>query len=175
MARPAEKAQMRTSASERRSARRSKTRGSERGFSLLEITISVAFLASLTALAVTSLAPVTDRMRLRAEAREIANLIGAARTRAIVTGEVANVDLDAGHNHIVSGAPALIRQLPSSVLLRLAGGDGETGARQRIAFYPEGSASGGTFAIAGASRQIVIAVDWLTGRVSIGGEVADVR
>lgn len=146
----------------------------QRGFSLFEMILAVACLASLTALAVTSLAPATDRMRLRAEVREISSLLGAARTRAIVTGQVAVVELDARGNSIISGAPAMVRQLPPSLSLRVTG-DGETPNRQRIAFYPEGSASGGEFLIADRTRQIPIAVDWLTGRISIGAEIADAR
>lgn len=150
--------------------RRVQRQHAARGFSLLEVTIAVACLAGLTALALTSLAPATDRMRLRAEAREIASLMGAARTRAIVTGAVAVMDFDARQNQIVSGNPAMVRQLPPTVSLRL---DTTGSARdlQRIEFYPEGGSSGGMFALADRTRQIIVHIDWLTGRIEIAPEV----
>jgi general secretion pathway protein H len=137
-----------------------------RGFSLVEITIAVAILAALTGQAATSLMPATDRMRLRAEVREIVALMGDARTRAITTRQVGVIELDAGSARIFYGEPALVRQLPTMMSLRVTGEEGSRN-RQRIVFYPEGSASGGAFEIADRNRSIVVRVDWLTGRISV--------
>jgi general secretion pathway protein H len=148
------------------------TRRRARGFSLVEITIAVAILAALTGLAATSLVPATDRMRLRAEVREIVGLMGDARTRAITTRSIAVFELDARNRRIFYGEPAMVRQLPALMSLQVNGDEGARD-RQRIVFYPEGSASGGVFAIADRSRSIVVRVDWLTGRISIDGERAN--
>lgn len=147
-------------------------RKSARGFSLVEITIAVAILAALTGLAATSLVPATDRMRLRAEVREIVGLMGDARTRAITTRQTAVFELDAGNRRIVYGEPAMVRQLPALMALWVNGDEGSRD-RQRIVFYPEGSASGGVFAVGDKNRSIVVRVDWLTGRISVDGERAN--
>jgi general secretion pathway protein H len=136
------------------------------------MTIAVAILAALTGLAATSLAPATDRMRLRAEVREIVGLMGDARTRAITTRSVAVFELDARNRRIFYGEPAMVRQLPALMSLQVSGDEGAR-ERQRIVFYPEGSASGGVFAIADRNRSIVVRVDWLTGRISVDGERAN--
>ncbi len=143
-----------------------------RGFSLIEVTIAVAILAALTGLAATSLVPATERMRLRAEVREIVGLMGDARTRAITSRQVGVIELDAENRRIFYGEPVMVRQLPAVMSLRLGDGDGNR-ARQRIVFYPEGSASGGVFAIGDHHRSLVVRIDWLTGRITIEGERAN--
>ncbi len=151
-----------------------KTRGRRRacGFSLLEITIAIAIVATLTALAATSLVPATGRMRLRAEVREIVGLMSDARTRAITTRQVSMIELDASNRRVFYGEPLLVRQLPATMSLRVAGEEGNRD-RLRIVFYPEGSASGGAFAIDDRYRSIAVLVDWLTGRIAIDEERAN--
>jgi general secretion pathway protein H len=138
------------------------------GFSLIEITVAVVVLASLTGLAMAHLAPTTDRMRLRAEAREIAAIVAAQRTRAVVGQVPMAMTIDADRNTITYGSPALVRQLPATLAIapaRTTEGGGQ--ARGRIVFFPEGGSSGGAFVLSSRSHSIVITVDWLTGRIAL--------
>lgn len=157
---------MRTSAHDRAERRRR-----ARGFSLLEITIAIAILAGLTALAATQLAPATDRLRLTAEAREIANLAALVRTQALTSGAPTVIEIDADNNRIVYGEPPIARQLPASLMLLVAA-DAEGRRRRRVVFYPEGGSNGARFVIAASARQIAIEIDWLSGRIAISADVA---
>ncbi len=153
-------------------ARRSRLVKQSRGFSLIEITIAVAIVATLTALATVQLAPASEKMRVEAEAREIANILGNVRTRALTSGQPTAVTIDAAENRLIYGTPALERRLPATLALDVAP-DGDGRRIRRIVFYPEGSASGGAFALAGRNHRVSVSVNWLTARITIGPEAAN--
>ena len=81
-------------------------------------------------------------------------------------------DLDlSGHRYRV-GAGAE-RRLPANLAIGLLTVVGESRGAGigDIRFNPDGSSTGGRITIADGQRRIAVAVDWLTGRVS----VADIR
>jgi general secretion pathway protein H len=143
---------------------RRRNRRRERGFSLIEMIIAVALLATLTGLAAVSFAPASDRLRLRAEAREIVDLLHGQRTVAITSGRPTTVLLDPAESRLFYGDPALVRLLPPT--LRMAA----TEDLRRIVFYPEGGASGGHVVIHDQHRRLDITIDWLTGRITLSAE-----
>ena len=151
---------------------RSHRQARARGFSLIEITIAVAMMASLTALATVQLAPASEKMRVEAEAREIASILGEVRTRALTSGQPAAVTIDAAENRLIYGQPALERRLPAMLALDVAP-DGDGRRVQRIVFYPEGSASGGAFVLGGPTHRVSLSVNWLTARISVGPGASD--
>lgn len=150
-----------------RSARLGSSDRRARGFSLIEMTIAIAIVASLTALAAMHLAPANEKLRVEAEVREIASVLSEVRTRALTTGVPGSIIIDAVRNRLVYGTPALERLLPESLALDVAP-DGDGRREQRIVFYPEGGASGGAFVLSGRTHRVLISVDWLTGRITLG-------
>ncbi len=105
---------------------------------------------------------------VRAAAGELADALRGARGRAISTNRTVSVALDlVGNRYSVGGAAP--RALPAGLRLSLlaaadrVAGDG-AGA---IDFLPDGSASGGRIGMAAGGSRAWVAVDWLTGRVSI--------
>jgi len=151
---------MRTSASRRRG------RGS-RGFSLIEVTIAVAIVATLAAVAAVALRPATDRLRLEAEAREVEAILGALRTQAITRRVALGLRVARDGRAVTYGDPALTRTLPAAIGLRMIG-EGE--ARRDLVFFPEGGSTGGTLRLDDGRRAIVLSVAWLTGRISLTRE-----
>jgi general secretion pathway protein H len=144
-----------------------------RGFSLFEMMIVLAVIASLSAVAATAFAPATGRAQLKLEAQEIAAIFSSARTRAITERTVTRISLDAAQQSIVAGSPQQIRRLPPSLTLGVASKD-ENQRRLSVSFFPDGGSSGADFALSGANQSVLFHVDWLTGRVSTTVQ-ADVR
>ncbi len=165
---------MRTSAPDEPTLARkpSRRRRLQRGFSLIEITIAVAILASLTALAAVQLSPASEKLRVEAEAREIASVLAEVRTRALTSGTPASIVIDQPENRLVYGNPALERRLPEMLALLVAA-DGDGVRIQRIVFYPEGGSTGGGFTLAGRNHSVGLAVNWLTGRITLRSGAAD--
>jgi general secretion pathway protein H len=151
-------------------AQRKALRHGQRGLSLIEMTVAVAIVATLAALATTSFAPSTGRARLEAEAREIASVLGDARTRAITSRVPVSIEVDPAKNRLVYGAPPIQRELPPGIRLRnRSRGEGVASSdRHRITFFPEGGASGGGVVVGDDRSAIMISVDWLTGRIVVG-------
>ena len=102
---------------------------------------------------------------LRAATQEVAGSLRLARARAIETGGPVVWALDgAAHGYRIGAEPAR-RLLPAlSVAAQNVDGSPATGVR----FAPDGSASGGRVVLALGTRQAVVGVNWLTGRVSAG-------
>ena len=65
-----------------------------RAFSVIELTIVMAALAILSAIAIPGAARLLDRIRVRAAVIEIESLFGAARHLAIARSTQANVEID---------------------------------------------------------------------------------
>lgn len=104
--------------------------------------------------------PILD---LRAAAGQVAQGLRVARSQAIAANRVVAFTLDAaGHGFRLDGGT--VQPLPIDVAARLA----LPGGVLAIRFAPDGSASGGEVSLAAGGRAMRVAVDWLTGRVSVG-------
>jgi type II secretory pathway pseudopilin PulG len=131
------------------------------------VTIAVAIVASLVAVAATALRPATDRMRLEAEAREMEAILGALRTQAITRRVAVGLRVARDGRAVTYGDPALTRTLPATIGLRMVG---EGGARRDLVFFPEGGATGGTLRLDDGRRAISLSVNGLTGRITLARE-----
>jgi general secretion pathway protein H len=154
--------------------------GSQRGFTLLEVLVVLAVLG-LAIGVVLSRGPMRSRgLEMRAAARQVAQGFRAARSEAIRIDRPVVVVLDlAAHSFRVgNGPPQLLpRAVGLSVVTEagaaMVGGisDGTVrGIGHRFAdirFQPDGSASGGVVELQDGDRRSRIAVDWLTGRVTV--------
>jgi general secretion pathway protein H len=139
----------------------------QRGVSLFEMLLVIAIIAGLSAMTATTFAPVTGRARLKAEAAELSALLSQARTRAITQRAPTRVVIDAKRQTIITGTPAVQRELPPSLALSMdTQSDDGTAPVLDIVFLPEGSATGGTFELREGSQTIRFQIEWLTGRIS---------
>lgn len=148
--------------------RRAVSRGSARGFSLVEITIVVAIMAVLAGVAVVALAPATVRLQLRSDAREIESLLAGARTRSIVEGRTVEVRFDGRASTVSYGDPARVATLSRGTTVSSL--DGETRASFAVVFHPDGSSDGGGVLLGDGARTIRLTVDWLSGRTALAEE-----
>lgn len=133
--------------------------------------VVLAIIGLLVSFAIPAINKGSSGVELRAAARTIAAGLARARTDAIFQGRevLFAIDVDARRFGIEGTKPV---NLPAEldVTVKTAESEIYTRSRAAIRFYPDGSSTGGAIRIAAANnndRKELIAIDWLTGRVSI--------
>ena len=137
----------------------------KRGFTLIEVAVTLLIIALAVGVAAPSISRGLDGLRTRAEAAGIATFLRAAREQAITHGQVyeVHVKTDEGFLELRSGdAPPRTRLLASGVRVTA-----DPPSAQIISFLPQGVTSGGRLRVEIPGRRgYLIALDPLTGRVS---------
>ena len=145
--------------------RRTALRGS-RGFTLLELVITLSIVALAVGLAVPTIARSTDAIRARADVAGFAAMMRHARERAIVTrtSQAVVVDPAARRLSLMSGGPEgevrESRTLPERLSI-----EAEPPPALTVRFEPQGGGSGGDFRLTSGNVVYRVTVDALTGRV----------
>lgn len=138
------------------------------GFTLIEVIIVVAIMGLVAGL-VLARGPAHSRtLSSRAAAADVARMLRGARGQAIGTDRSVLVLVDVARRAIaVDGGVA--RTIPGDLTLAVVASPQEVRGRTLagIRFQPDGSASGGRVLLGDGSRRIAVAVNWLTGRVTI--------
>jgi len=141
--------------------------GAAAGFTLLEMIVVLVVLA-LVAGVVMSRGPVRSRgLTVRAAVADVVATLRGARGRAIAASRPVLVVVNGAEGRMsVDGQPVL--SVPPGMALAAASGLGTppTSRLTGIRFSPDGSSSGGRILLADGTRRVLVAVDWLTGRVS---------
>ena len=143
------------------------------GFTLLELMVVMAIMASIAVLSGPRLAQLYDTMRYQAAVREVSTSLAATRYQAISRGQPVDLVIDASSGEYGLDGQ-LDRRLPAGVGLDMLSA-GELISQQGQAvfrFYPDGSSSGGQVRllreIGDTQVGTTIHVDWLLGRISHG-------
>lgn len=128
----------------------------DRGFTLLEMLVVLAVLGLVAGLVVARGPMRSAGLDARTAANQLAGVLRAARSEAIATDRPVAVLIDgvAGTVRIGPGPP---RSLGATLLP----------PARPIVFAPDGSSAGGRIGVAAGPVRRQVAVDWLTGRVSI--------
>ena len=138
------------------------------GFTLLELLVVLTILGLALVLAMPTLGRYVPGLELRTEARDVANVLWEARARAIGRNEEVAVVVDGGRGSLaVEGKTVL--QLSRPIGISAPAGDVSAPApdRTEIRFFPDGTSTGGRLTLALGERMKYVAVDWLTGAVSL--------
>jgi general secretion pathway protein H len=129
----------------------SRAGAAEAGFTLIELLVVLTLVALLAGVALprlgTLLTPSIERT-----SRGVALAIRDQRTVAMLSGRMVTLT-----------AAAVAQQLPPGTVIEAA--TPEDGA---IAFFPNGTSTGGRIVLAARDGRRAVDVDWLTGRVSVG-------
>lgn len=143
-----------------------------RGFTLIEVIVTLAVLGLALVVVTGYKPPWSSRLGVKGAAAELAAGLRLARSEAIARNRPVAFSIDVtGHLYRVDARPE--RHLSAGVsleLLTIAGENRGPGIGD-IRFHPDGSSTGGRITLADGERRMAVGVDWLTGRVSI----ADVR
>jgi general secretion pathway protein H len=138
------------------------------GFTLVELLVVLAVLALVMALVPPYLVGAAARAQLTSAAHEIALALRETRSLAVRQGRPERfvVDGEAGTFRAAGGA---LRRLPAGMILSLAAlaDNRAAAARGAILFFPDGGSTGGRLRLKQGERQADVAVDWLTGGVSL--------
>lgn len=108
-------------------------------------------------------------LEVREAAGEVALALRQARGLAIASGRRVTFALDVTRRaYRVDDGP--VRPLPTSLSLAMTAAAGEAGegaTAAAIGFLPDGSSSGGRIHLAAGAVRRLVAVDWLTGHVTV--------
>ncbi|HET7562479.1 MAG TPA: GspH/FimT family pseudopilin [Rhodanobacteraceae bacterium] len=143
------------------------------GFTLMEMLAVIVLIAVAVTVTAVSLHG-RSRGQLDAAAQRVAAGLRDTRTRAMATRKPQWFSVDVrGHSFAAPGRDP--RALPSAATIDVTSAEQDT-TRQgvaRIRFFPDGSSSGGKVALSEKGRDVTVAVDWLTGAVSVTRGVGD--
>jgi general secretion pathway protein H len=115
------------------------------GFTLIEMLVVIAIMGLVLAMVTSFRQPRSQWLQNQTAARQISEALRDAHGQAIAEG------------HPV--AP-LLPHLPATMAVSVQAPPGG------IVFAPDGSASGGRILLGNGASEIVVSVDWLTGRVA---------
>lgn len=142
------------------------------GFTLLELLLVLTILGLVLGLSTANLRATGDSSTLKAETRKLLAELRGVRARAIAESVVYSVEaMEEGRGYLVlpSGEQA---ELPEGISLAISRGARNTqhelvGAIPAIRFYPDGSTSGGVLVLAREGQASSLAVNWMTGEISL--------
>jgi general secretion pathway protein H len=139
--------------------------GAERGFTLLELVLTLFVIALATAVVVPALGRRTDALRARAEVAGFSAFLRRAHEQAVTTREERTVSVDPAARVITDAVGREIRaqrRLPERLTI-----DADPPGAVTIRFSPHGFSTGGAFRLAtrdGTAYRVT--VDPLTSRVT---------
>lgn len=138
----------------------------QRGFTLLELIITLLVIALAVGLTVPAIGRSTESLRVRAEVAGFSAMLRHARERAIVTRTPQAVVIDPAAHRVsrrAGGPEGEVRETrPLSERLTV---DAEPPPALTVRFEPQGGSSGGDFRLASGGVVYRVTVDALTGRV----------
>ena len=136
------------------------------GYTLLELLVVLVVIALVSGLAATMFPGRTSAVELAAAARRITALAADARQQAQASGVPVTLTFDAERHALVSSAGDGREPLPDNAEIAISSMlPIETPAS--IAFYPDGSSSGGAIALRSGERTTRISMGWLSGQATI--------
>jgi general secretion pathway protein H len=144
------------------------TRSGEAGFTLLELVVVFVILGLVLGLFVTRISGPSRGLTLRAAANELAAGLREARSAAILGDRPVTITIDAARRDW-RAADGAIKSFPpgTSIAVMLADGKSSSAAMVGIRFDGDGSSSGGRVDLAAGRQRMAIAINWLTGRVTV--------
>ncbi|MGO8866276.1 MAG: type II secretion system protein [Alphaproteobacteria bacterium] len=139
------------------------------GFTLIELLVVLAILAGLLYLVVPRLSARGGAIALHAAAADLAAELRLVRSAAIATDDAKILIVDPKHNRFAAEGDVPFHFVPRDVRMTVLTAESELlpDGTPSIRFFPDGSSTGGGVELAGWNATVVVAVDWLTGQVSL--------
>jgi len=134
------------------------------GFTMLESLVVLALVSLLVGMSSQLMRPPSGRLRLESATRAFCATLRATRSRAIATNAETSVVIDLDRKSYVSPVGAEGR-LPAEaqISLDIANTQRVSDRRGAIAFFPDGTSTGGDVTLLTPEARAAINVNWLTG------------
>ncbi|OGT32386.1 MAG: type II secretion system protein GspH [Gammaproteobacteria bacterium RBG_16_51_14] len=139
------------------------------GFTLFEILVVMAIMTLILALVPPLLPDVIASTRLKSAAREIAAGLNYTRSKAITLQKEMTLTMDVEEKSFRMDEKQKVLNVPDDTTISLITDRSEqiSAHKGHIRFFPDGSSTGGQIKLARASKELLVDVHWLTGRVRI--------
>jgi prepilin-type N-terminal cleavage/methylation domain-containing protein len=138
----------------------------QRGFTLLELIVTLLIIALAVGLTIPAIGRSTESIRVRAEVAGFAAMLRHARERAIVTRVAQSVVVDPAErrmSRVAGGTEGEVRE--TRALSERLTVEAMPPPSLTVRFDPQGGSSGGDFRVGTADIVYRVTVDPLTGRV----------
>lgn len=137
----------------------------EGGYSLLEVMLVLAILATLASIVPMLVRKASPELQLRAEMDMLMRSLVLARSEARLEGHPAKIGID-GDNQGYGYGGGQVR-LPDGVEITVEGPEEFSGATvaDSVIFYPRGGSSGGRLTLQFKGHMRAVSVDWLTSAI----------
>ena len=144
-------------------------RKAESGFTLIELLVVLAILAGVLYLVVPRLSASGGSAALRASAADLASELRVVRSAAIAADDAEALIVDPKRNRFAAQGAERFHPVPPDVRMTVLTAESELlpDGTPSIRFFPDGSSTGGGVELAGKGLTVIVAVDWLTGQVSL--------
>jgi len=137
------------------------------GFTLIELLVVLVLIGLALAVVGPRVGAGSAETALRADMRTLAGALRLAREQAIREGRPAYLTLDPERRRwVIPGSGQSGSLSPTTRVIITADRADIRNSMASVRFAPDGSSSGGRITLETGSRQHVLRVDWLTGRVA---------
>lgn len=135
------------------------------GFTLVELLVFIAIVATGAAIAIPSIMHPSDRLDLASAARDISAALRLTRSAAITRNTEQALVIDADRRSYQSPTISEGRFSPGiGVLMKVADTEQISPSRGGFRFFPDGSSTGGELILSLHGRQTKLCIHWLTGQ-----------
>ena len=139
--------------------------GRQRGFTLLELLVVLAILVLLTAALPVALPRLVPGQQLRVESASLAAALRLTRDETVLSGRRVELELNPAGTELARDGGAVVWKSMGGTDVMWKGE--RSIDSKRVEFWPDGSASGGTFTLKLANHTATVALSPMTGRITV--------
>ena len=140
-----------------------------KGFTLLEMLVVIMIIAVIAAVSGLNL-PGRDDANLESVAKILMADLRYERSRALVKGADTGIIIDVSAGTYFSQDATVRKSFPEKISVTIVVDEKSiSGTQGKIAFYPDGSSSGGKVQLSKNNRTLEVLTSWLNGYVTIQG------
>lgn len=143
----------------------------EEGFTLAEMLVVLMIVAMMTTLSFPYLAGRNSSNTTEKFADKLQTMLKQSKQLALIQNQTVEVIFLQSPRRFQSKKLKITVDVPAKLRIQINVGQDEIKPEKlRLAFYPDGSSSGGAFKITGEKKPVLIKVDWLTGVIDFKQE-----
>lgn len=143
-----------------------KTKGSEAGYTLLELLVVVAIISLVVSTAPAIYSRLVPSYQVRQFSNELVVFTRTLREKARVSGKVEALVFDPDNKAIMEGMGAPLPPVSLEVSYEAEPAFGEVD-NEVLSFYPNGASNGGIITVSRESLTVRVKIDWVSGAVRV--------